>query len=140
MITGRPKCVASGLRHSTRVAIRWCDWCGYVPSEVSELILVGHHCICDGQTGLTLLRECLSAYDEPGQDLGSYDTLGAIEDLVPAELLIDRSFRRRMRWKIAMFRMILFGSEAGDREQPAHPQRADVLPSLESRYGQPLRR
>src|SRR6266446_7484380 len=34
-------------------------------SEVSELILVGHHCICDGQSGLTLLRECLSAYDEP---------------------------------------------------------------------------
>ena len=75
--------------------------------EVSELILVGHHCICDGQTGLTLLRECLSAYDEPGQDLGSYDALGAIEDLVPAELLMDRSFRRRMRWKIAMLRMIL---------------------------------
>src|SRR5258706_16282678 len=31
-------------------------------SEVSELILVGHHCICDGQSGMTLLRECLSAY------------------------------------------------------------------------------
>src|ERR1700733_7369336 len=59
-------------------------------SEVSELILVGHHCICDGQSGMTLLRECLSAYDEPEKDLGTYDALGAIEDLVPAALLEDR--------------------------------------------------
>jgi hypothetical protein len=76
-------------------------------SEVSELILVGHHCICDGQSGMTLLRECLSAYDEPEKDLGNYDALGAIEDLVPAALLKDRSFRRRMRWKIGLLRLIL---------------------------------
>ena len=76
-------------------------------SEVSELILVGHHCICDGQSGLTLLRECLSAYDEPEKDLGTYDALGAIEDFVPAALLDDRSFRRRMRWKIGLLRLTL---------------------------------
>jgi Condensation domain len=76
-------------------------------SEVSELILVGHHCICDGQSGMTLLRECLSAYDEPEKDLGSYDALGAIEDIVPAGLLKERRFRRRMRWKIAALRLIL---------------------------------
>lgn len=76
-------------------------------SEVSELILVGHHCICDGQSGMTLLRECLSAYDEPEKDLGTYDALGAIEDVVPAALLRDRSFRRRVRWKIGLLRLIL---------------------------------
>jgi hypothetical protein len=76
-------------------------------NEVSELILVGHHCICDGQAGLTLLRECLSAYDEPGQNLGTYDALGAMEDLVPAELLMDRKFHRRVRWKIAALRLML---------------------------------
>jgi Condensation domain len=76
-------------------------------SEVSELILVGHHCICDGHSGLTLLRECLTAYDDPEKDLGTYDALGAIEDIVPADLLNARSFRRRMRWKIAGLRLIL---------------------------------
>jgi hypothetical protein len=76
-------------------------------NEVSELILVGHHCICDGQSGLTLLRECLSAYDDPAQNLGAYDALGAIEDLVPAELLMDRKFRRRVRWKTAVLRLML---------------------------------
>jgi hypothetical protein len=75
-------------------------------SEVSELILVGHHCICDGQSGMTLLRDCLSAYDEPEKDLETYDALGAIEDLVPEALLKDRSFRRRMRWKIGLLRLI----------------------------------
>jgi hypothetical protein len=76
-------------------------------SEVRELILIGHHCICDGQSGMTLLRECLSAYDDPEKDLGTYDALGGIEDLVPAALLKDRTFRRRMRWKIGLLRVIL---------------------------------
>lgn len=76
-------------------------------SEVSELVLVGHHCICDGKSGLTLLRECLSAYDEPEKDLGTYDALGAIEDLVPAELLKDRSFQRRVCLKVGLIKLLL---------------------------------
>jgi hypothetical protein len=95
-------------------------------NEVSELILVGHHCICDGQSGLTLLRECLSAYDEPGQNLGAYDALGAIEDLVPAELLIDRNFRRRMRWKIAALRLILLWQRR-KRARAAPPIRSEQM-------------
>jgi len=86
------------------VLARWQTW---AHGNIGRFILVGHHCICDGQSGLTLLRECLSAYDEPEKDLGTYDALGAIEDVVPAALLEDRSFRRRMRWKIAeMYRDI----------------------------------
>jgi hypothetical protein len=94
--------------------------------EVSELILVGHHCICDGQSGMTLLRECLSAYDEPEKDLGAYDTLGAIEDVVPAGLLKDRSFRRRMRWKIGLLRLI-FLWERRKRARSASPIRSDQM-------------
>jgi len=95
-------------------------------SEVSELILVGHHCICDGQSGLTLLRECLSAYDEPEKDLGTYDTLGAIEDVVPAALLKDRSFRRRMRWKIGLLRLILLWQRR-KRARSASPIRGEQM-------------
>jgi hypothetical protein len=95
-------------------------------NEVSELILVGHHCICDGQSGLTLLRECLSAYDEPEQNLEAYDTLGAIEDLVPAELLMDRNFRRRMRWKIAALRLILLWQRR-KRARAAPPIRSEHM-------------
>jgi hypothetical protein len=95
-------------------------------SEVSELILVGHHCICDGQSGMTLLRECLSAYDEPEKDLGTYDALGAIEDLVPAALLKDRSFRRRMRWKIGLLRLILLWQRR-KRARSASPIRGEQM-------------
>jgi condensation domain-containing protein len=95
-------------------------------SEVSELILVGHHCICDGQSGMTLLRECLSAYDEPEKDLGTYDALGAIEDVVPAALLKDRGFRRRMRWKIGLLRLI-FLWERRKRARSASPIRGEQM-------------
>jgi hypothetical protein len=76
--------------------------------EVNELLLVGHHCICDGYSGINLVRECLSAYDQPEQDLGAYDTLGAIEDIVPATLLGNRRFQRRVRWKARVLRLTLF--------------------------------
>jgi len=96
-------------------------------SEVSELILVGHHCICDGQSGMTLLHECLSAYDEPQKDLGTYDALGAIEDFVPASLQEDRSFRRRVRWKIGLLRLGLLLKRRRKRAPTASPIRRDQM-------------
>jgi hypothetical protein len=73
--------------------------------ESNELMLVGHHCICDGISGMNLLRECLSVYDQPEQDLGAYDALGAVEDIVPATMLQDRRFLRRVRWKVSLLRL-----------------------------------
>ena len=75
---------------------------------------------------MTLLRECLSAYDEPEKDLGTYDALGAIEDVVPAALLKDRGFRRRMRWKIGLLRLI-FLWERRKRARSASAIRADQM-------------
>jgi hypothetical protein len=89
--------------------------------EVNELLLVGHHCICDGHSGINFLREFLSVYDQPDQDLGAYDALGAIEDLVPAALLQNRRFRRRVRWKQGLLRLALFLKQRGDRK-PAGPR------------------
>src|SRR5258708_31415 len=86
---------------------------GLRANGVSDLILVGHHCICDGQSGINLLRELLSAYDQPDQDLGAYDALGAIEDIVPAALLENPRFQRRVRWKAGVLRLILFLKQRG---------------------------
>lgn len=83
--------------------------------EVSELLLIGHHCICDGHSGINLIRECLSAYDQPDQDLGAYDTLGALEDIVPSALLTSRRFQRRVRWKARILRLTLFLKRRGGR-------------------------
>jgi hypothetical protein len=83
--------------------------------EVNELLLVGHHCICDGYSGINLVRECLSVYDQPEQDLGAYDALGAIGDIVPAALLEDGRFRRRVRWKAGILRLTLFLKRRGGK-------------------------
>ena len=88
--------------------------------DVNELVLVAHHCICDGVSGINLVRELLSVYDQPEQDLGAYETLGAIEDIVPAAVLANRRFQRRVRWKAGILRLMLFlkrrmGSKPGPR-------------------------
>jgi hypothetical protein len=90
--------------------------------EVSELVLVGHHCVCDGHSGMTLLRETLAAYDQPEQDLGAYDALGAIEDLVPPALLGNRRFQRRVRWRARILRLSLLLKRPGNsRPGPGIP-------------------
>jgi hypothetical protein len=75
--------------------------------KVHEFILAAHHCICDGIAGINLLRQCLSAYDQPDHDLGSYDALGGVEDIVPAGLLQSQRFRNRVRWKVGVLRLAL---------------------------------
>lgn len=41
--------------------------------EVSELMLICPHCICDGGTGVTLMREILVLLDRPEEEIGSYE-------------------------------------------------------------------
>ena len=74
---------------------------------LNELMLVAHHCICDGFAGVKLLRQCLLAYDEPEAALSPYEMLGGVEDIVPAALLADPRFLRRARWKARFFRLML---------------------------------
>jgi hypothetical protein len=87
--------------------------------NLSELLLAGHHCICDGHSGINLLRELLSAYDQPEHDLGAYNTLGAIEDIVPGSVLESRRFQRRVRWKAGILRMTLFLKHRNGRKRGA---------------------
>lgn len=89
---------------------------------VHELILAGHHCICDGIAGINLLRECLSAYDQPDHDLGAYDSLGGVEDIVPAGLLQSQRFRYRVRWKIGVLRLALSLKRRSKRKKQTVPQ------------------
>jgi hypothetical protein len=87
--------------------------------SVHELLLIGHHCICDGQSGITILRDLLAACDDPEQDIGAYDALGAIEDIVPADLLQSPRFQRRARLKANMLRLAFHLKRAGRGEKPA---------------------
>jgi hypothetical protein len=99
-----------GLTEGPLVRVVWLHGKG-----IHELMLVAHHCICDGPSGVTLLRDCFAAYDDPGLEADAYGSLGAIEDLVPEELSRERSFRLWVRWRSALLRL---GLLAKTRRRP----------------------
>lgn len=51
--------------------------------DVSDLIFVGHHCICDGKTILNLIDETLRLLEQPDTEIGTYDTFASISDFIP---------------------------------------------------------
>lgn len=93
--------------------------------ETHELMLVAHHCICDGQSGVTLLRELLSVYDHPEQDIGFPSKLIPVDGLVPAELRENRQFQKTVRRKAFLFRLGLALKRVLSR-RPAAPQVAPL--------------
>ncbi|TKT87971.1 condensation domain-containing protein [Dyadobacter frigoris] len=58
--------------------------------RTSELILVCHHCICDATSVIHLMREILELTDNPNMDIGSYQAISSIRDLVPVEIQDSR--------------------------------------------------
>lgn len=56
-------------------------------AEVSELLFVCAHCISDGTSLLTLMRELLLLLDEPAAGIGSYPLFSSINELVPPAVL-----------------------------------------------------
>ena len=108
-------------------------------ARTSELILAAHHCICDGQSGMNLLQEFLRACDDPEQELETMDALKTMEDLVPASLRQDQSFRWRVHWKMRLLRLglLLKHKNAGEVRAPItseqmyfHRWRLDASTSL----------
>lgn len=58
--------------------------------SVSDMLLVFHHCICDGGSAMSLLREFLSVLDNPTIDIGIEQPILGIQDVVPKHLLASR--------------------------------------------------
>jgi NRPS condensation-like uncharacterized protein len=75
---------------------------------VSDLIMVCHHCICDGASIVTLFREILTLIDQPKLSIGKYEPFETIEDLVPQVILSDRRNQRKGRITSAFLRLFLF--------------------------------
>lgn len=63
--------------------------------NISELILVCHHCICDGGSVATLLQEILAVLDQPDMELRPYASFDAIEDLIPAPYLENKKLKSK---------------------------------------------
>ena len=54
------------------------------------------------------MQDLLRTSSDPECDLGSYDELGGLEDIVPAAILQDPKFHRNLRWKRRSFECILW--------------------------------
>ncbi|MGO3807557.1 MAG: phthiocerol/phthiodiolone dimycocerosyl transferase family protein [Sphingobacterium sp.] len=62
--------------------------------EISEILLIAPHCICDGSAGMTLIRELLCLLDDPGMELEPYSMFGSIDEYLPSDF-----YTKKQRWK-----------------------------------------
>jgi len=72
---------------------------------ISELMLVGHHCVCDGLSLVSILREILQLIDQPDVHLASYLPVHSVRDIVPKEILASRRKAILIKGKAALFRL-----------------------------------
>ena len=72
---------------------------------VSELMLVGHHCICDGASLIAIFREILQLLDQPDAQLASYPPFQSLHDLVPQDVFSDLKMALLVKSKAALFRL-----------------------------------
>jgi NRPS condensation-like uncharacterized protein len=73
--------------------------------DVSELMLVGHHCICDGASLVAIFREILQLIDQPDMPLTAYPPFRSLEDLVPQEVFSDLKMALLVKSKAVLFRL-----------------------------------
>ncbi|OOG17197.1 hypothetical protein BWD42_17245 [Sphingobacterium sp. CZ-UAM] len=55
--------------------------------EVSDMLFVFHHCLCDGGSAMALLYEFLKVLDNPAAEIGLENPILGIEDVVPEHIL-----------------------------------------------------
>ena len=73
--------------------------------SVSELMLIGHHCICDGTSLITIFREILQAADQPDSQFAPYPPFQSLQELLPREVLSDRKMALLVNVKSMLFRL-----------------------------------
>src|ERR1700742_92344 len=88
--------------------------------ETSELMLVGHHCICDGASLLTIFREILQLTDAPSTPLNSYAPFESLNDLLPREVLSNKKAMLRVKGKAFLFRLFALTIKATPPPLPQH--------------------
>lgn len=78
-------------------------------AEASELILVIHHCLCDGGSAMVILSEFLLLIDDESVDIGKEDPIMGMEDIIPAEVLKNRKrkIKAKLIGKVATFALWL---------------------------------
>lgn len=77
-------------------------------ATVSDLLLVCPHCICDGASILTLMRELLMLIDQPDKTLEAYSSFDSIAALLPPAIVSDKKIILKA-WVVSrLVRLVLF--------------------------------
>lgn len=66
-------------------------------STVSDLILVFHHCLCDGRAGMVILAELLTVLDNADAEIGKEHPIKNISDIIPADILTSKRKKIKAR-------------------------------------------
>ena len=61
--------------------------------EISDMMFVFHHCLCDGGSAMAVLDEFLKLLDNPAYNIGVENPILGIHDVVPDKILNSRAQR-----------------------------------------------
>lgn len=73
----------------------------------SELLWVLPHCICDGTSIVTLMRELLSLLDDPTAHLPPYSLFGSVDEFLPEGFNLTKK-SRKAKFYLVMARLLFF--------------------------------
>ncbi|WP_166921816.1 condensation domain-containing protein [Flavobacterium poyangense] len=78
-------------------------WVWIKGNDSSDMLLVFHHCLCDGGSAMNLLYEFLKVLDDPTADIGIENPILGIQDVVPAPILKNKKqrFKAKMVGRLA---------------------------------------
>ena len=65
--------------------------------NISDLIFVAHHCICDGRSVLNLIDETLKLLAEPEKELETYESFSSIQNFIPADIRDNNANKLKVR-------------------------------------------
>ncbi|WP_299590701.1 hypothetical protein [Mucilaginibacter sp.] len=88
--------------------------------EISELMLILPHCICDGGTIVALMREILSLLDEPDQELKAYSPFVSIHELMPDKFHDNKKMERKSRIFAFLGRIFFYFKPTRNRSAKDH--------------------
>lgn len=71
---------------------------------ISELLWVMPHCLCDGTTGITLIRELITLLDDPSIELKSYHGFSSVNDFLPSDFNLKKK-KRKARFYLLMAKL-----------------------------------
>ncbi|MDB4923257.1 condensation domain-containing protein [Mucilaginibacter sp.] len=64
---------------------------------ISDLILVVHHCLCDGGAAMVILEELLQILDNADAEIGKEHPINNLSDIIPSNILNSKKKRIKAR-------------------------------------------